>query len=108
MIKGNLARLVPAIQRELRDAKVRREHAQRERELEAIAAVGSTLRKAKTLDDMLSRLLVNTLEIVKVDSGSIWLYDEAVEEIKLTVQQGRNTKDRNTSFHFWGWRPGML
>ncbi len=108
VIKGNLARLVPAIQRELRDAKVRREHAQRERELEAIAAVGSTLRKAKTLDDMLSRLLVNTLEIVKVDSGSIWLYDEAVEEIKLTVQQGRNTKDRNTSFHSGDGIPGYV
>lgn len=108
VIKGNLARLVPAIQRELRDAKVRKEHTQRERELEAIAAVGSTLRKAKTLDDMLSRLLVNTLEIVNVDSGSIWLYDEAVEEIKLTVQQGPNTKDRNTSFHSGDGIPGYV
>ncbi|MBL8077671.1 MAG: GAF domain-containing protein [Anaerolineales bacterium] len=108
VIKGNLSRLVPAIQRELRDAKVRSEHAQRERELEAIATVGSTLRKAKTLDDMLSRLLVNTLEIVKVDSGSIWLYDEAVEEIKLTVQQGQNTKDGNTSFHSGDGIPGYV
>src|SRR5512133_2742824 len=35
IIKGNFARLIPAIQRELKDAEVRRERRERERELEA-------------------------------------------------------------------------
>jgi response regulator RpfG family c-di-GMP phosphodiesterase len=108
VVKGNLARLVPAIQRELRDANIRREHRQRERELEAIASVGAALRKAKTLDEMLSRLLENTLEIIKVNSGSIWLYDTAMEEIKLTVERGWNTKDRNRSFRSGEGLPGFV
>ncbi len=87
IIKGNLARLIPAIQRELRDAKIRSEHRQRERELEAIAAVGGALRKTKTLDEMLSRLLESTLEIIRVNSGSIWLYDTATDQIKLSIHK---------------------
>src|ERR1043166_3778562 len=47
IIKGNFARLIPAIQRELKDAEVRRERRERERELEAIASVSSKLRAAK-------------------------------------------------------------
>src|SRR5688572_31583705 len=92
VIKGNLARLIPAIQREMRDAKVRNEHFQRERELEAIASVGAALRKAKTLDEMLSHLLENTLEIIQVKSGSIWMYDATTDEIKLTVHRDWDIK----------------
>src|SRR6266498_4646228 len=57
IIKGNFARLIPAIQRELREAKMRRERRERERELEAIASVSSKLRTAKSLEEMLSQLL---------------------------------------------------
>src|SRR5512141_1026206 len=42
IIKGNFARLIPAIQRELKEAEIRRERRERERELEAIASVGAT------------------------------------------------------------------
>ena len=52
IIKGNFARLIPAIQRELKEAEVRRERRERERELEAIASVSSKLRTAKTLEEM--------------------------------------------------------
>src|ERR1043165_4981978 len=65
IIKGNFARLIPAIQRELKDAEVRRERRERERELEAIASVSSKLRAAKTLDEMLSDLLDQSLELGK-------------------------------------------
>src|SRR5215207_7579218 len=57
IIKGNFARLIPAIQRELKEAEVRRERMERERELEAIVAVSSTLRVTKTLGEMLASLL---------------------------------------------------
>jgi response regulator RpfG family c-di-GMP phosphodiesterase len=96
VIKGNLARLIPAIEREMRDAKVRNEHIQRERELEAIAAVGAALRKSKSLDEMLSHLLDNTLEIIQVRSGSIWLYDATTDEVKLTVHRAWDVKEPNT------------
>src|SRR5512142_2649731 len=72
IIKGNFARLLPAIERELKEAEVRRERRERERELEAIAAVSAELRTAKTLDEMLSRLLDQTLSLVEGESGSIW------------------------------------
>jgi DNA-binding NtrC family response regulator len=39
IVKGNFARLIPAIQRELKEAEIRREQKERERELEAIASV---------------------------------------------------------------------
>ncbi len=95
LIKGNFARLIPAIQREMRDAKIRSEHIQRERELEAIAAVGAALRKAKSLDEMLSHLLDNTLEILQIKSGSIWLYDATTNEVKLTVHRAWDVRDPN-------------
>jgi len=53
IIKGNFARLLPAIERELKDAAIRRERRERERELEAIALVSAQLRMAKTFDEML-------------------------------------------------------
>jgi response regulator RpfG family c-di-GMP phosphodiesterase/putative methionine-R-sulfoxide reductase with GAF domain len=108
VIKGNLARLIPAIQREMREAKVRSEHFQRERELEAIASVGASLRKAKTLDEMLSHLLDNTLEIIQVKCGSIWLYDATTDEIKLTVHREWDIKGTNTSVRSGEDIPGYV
>src|SRR5215208_6006995 len=64
IIKGNYARLLPAIQRELKEAEIRRERRERERELEAIALVSSKLRTAKTLDEMLVDLLEQALLLI--------------------------------------------
>jgi response regulator RpfG family c-di-GMP phosphodiesterase len=108
VIKGNLARLIPAIQREMREAKLRNEHFQRERELEAIASVGAALRKAKTLDEMLSHLLENTLEIIQVKSGSIWMYDATTDEIKLTVHRAWDVKGAITSVRSGEDIPGYV
>ncbi|HSB01357.1 MAG TPA: response regulator, partial [Anaerolineales bacterium] len=88
IIKGNFARLLPAIERELKEADVRRERRERERELEAIATVSSELRTAKTLDEMLARLLEQALILVEGESGSIWLYDPASNLIELKIQRG--------------------
>src|SRR5512147_1137217 len=52
IIKGNFARLLPAIERELKEAEVRRERRERERELEAIASLSSRLRTARTFNEM--------------------------------------------------------
>lgn len=88
IIKGNYARLIPAIERELKEAEIRRERRERERELEAIAAVSSILRKAKNLTEMLSRLLDQALQLVEGETGSIWLYDAASNTVELKSQQG--------------------
>src|SRR5215207_414052 len=88
IIKGNFARLLPAIQREMKDAEIRRERRERERELEAIALISSRLRTARTFDEMLSRLLDQTLTLVEAEAGSIWLYDPASDTVKLKIQRG--------------------
>lgn len=88
IVKGSMARLLPAIQRELKEASVRRERHQRERELEAIALVSAAMRAANTLDEMLPRLLDQTLELIGTESGSIWLYDPANSSVNLIMQRG--------------------
>ena len=87
IVKGSLARLIPAIQREMKDAGVRHERRQRERELEAIAMVSATMRSANTLDEILPRLLDQTLELIGTESGSIWLYDPANDGVSLVIQR---------------------
>jgi putative nucleotidyltransferase with HDIG domain len=94
IVKGKMARLIPAIQRELKEVSVRRERRQRERELEAIALVSATMRSANTLDEVLPRLLDQTLELIRTQSGSIWLYDLVSKTINLTIQRGvRGSQD---------------
>ena len=88
IIKGRLARLIPAIQRELKEAVERREQQQREHELEAIASVSMALRTAKTLDEMLSRLLDHAIELIGAQAGSIWLYDAVNDRVNLTSWRG--------------------
>ena len=92
--KSKLARLLPAIDRELKDAETRREHRQREREVEAIAFISMTLRKAKTLDEMLASLLDHTLELINAEIGTMWLYDTSTDRINLVVQRGWNNGEK--------------
>ncbi|HET6594426.1 MAG TPA: HD domain-containing phosphohydrolase [Anaerolineales bacterium] len=86
--KGNFARLLPAIERERKEAAVRRERREHERELEAIALVSSQLRTAKTFNDMLSRLLDQAVSLVQAEAASIWLYDPVQDVIELKIQRG--------------------
>jgi putative nucleotidyltransferase with HDIG domain len=108
IIKGNFARLIPAIQRELNDAAVRRERRERERELEAIARVSSHLRTAKTFDEMLSRLLDQTISLVEAEAGSIWLYDPINEVIALKIQRGWNDEYIGSSYPLGEGIPGLV
>jgi PAS domain S-box-containing protein len=84
------------------------ERKQHERELEALAAVSMTLRQAATLDEMLPRLLDRTLELVKAEIGSIWLYDIAVDQVNLAVQRGWATEPSITSFRIGEGIPGWV
>jgi putative nucleotidyltransferase with HDIG domain len=108
IIKGNFARLLPAIQRELKEAEVRREQRERERELEAIAAVSATLRTAKTLNEMLARLLDHAIALVQGEAGSIWLYDPASEVVELKLQRGWREEYIGGSFKLGEGIPGLV
>ncbi len=108
IIKGNLTRLAPAIQRGIRDANVRQEQRQRERELEAIASISMILRKTTTLETMLSQLLDETLDLINTDIGSIWLYDAATDTVNLSIQRGLDLKNLSTSFRPGEDIPGMV
>jgi putative nucleotidyltransferase with HDIG domain len=106
--EGNFARLIPAIQRELKDAAIRRERRERERELEAIALISAKLRTAKTFSEMLSRLLDQTLELLQGESGSIWLYDPVNEVIELKNQRGWNHDFTGSSYKLGEGIPGWV
>jgi putative nucleotidyltransferase with HDIG domain len=108
IIKGNFARLIPAIQRELKEAEVRRERRDRERELEAIASVSSKLRNAKTLEEMFSHLLEQALKLIEAEAGSIWLYDSTSEMIELKTQRGWNEEYVGSSYKLGEGIPGLV
>src|SRR5688572_23888266 len=108
LIKGNFARLIPAIQRELKEAAIRRERRERERELEAIALVSAQLRTAKTFYEMLSHLLDQTLELVQGEAGSIWMYDPVNEVIELKTQRGWNDEFIGSSYKLGEGIPGWV
>jgi putative nucleotidyltransferase with HDIG domain len=108
IIKGNYARLIPAIERELKDAATRRERRERERELEAIALVSARLRMAKTFNEMLSHLLDQTLELVQGESGSIWVYDPVNEVVELKTQQGWTDEFIGSSYKLGAGIPGWV
>ncbi len=51
-------------------------------ELETVNQISSALRAAPTLDEILPRLLDETLAVLKADGGSIWLYDAEKDEMR--------------------------
>ncbi|MGZ9235531.1 MAG: HD domain-containing phosphohydrolase [Anaerolineales bacterium] len=108
IIKGNFARLIPAIEREMKDAEIRHERRERERELEAIALVSSSLRGAKTFDEMLTRLLDQTLALIEAPAGSIWLYDPINEMIECKIQRGGNDEAMSSSYRLGEGIPGQV
>jgi putative nucleotidyltransferase with HDIG domain len=108
IVKGNFPRLLPAIERELADAAVRRERRERERELEAIALVSSRLRTARTFNEMLSQLLDQTITLVEAEAVSIWLYDPVNEIIELKLQQGWNDEYISSVFKLGEGIPGLV
>src|SRR5829696_4040357 len=108
IIKGNFARLLPAIQRELKEAETRRERRERERELEAIALVSASLRTARTFNEMLSRLLDQTLTLVEVEAGSIWLYDPVSNMLEMKIQRGGSPDPIGSTFPSGEGIPGVV
>lgn len=64
---------------------------QRERELEAIASLSKVLRTGKSLKELLNRLLDESINLIKADAGSIWLYSPATDLINLETHRNWET-----------------
>jgi PAS domain S-box-containing protein len=57
-------------------------------ELEAVNRVSKELRTAESMDEMLSVWLDVTLEVMRANSGSIWLHDPANDELVPVLTRG--------------------
>lgn len=95
LMKENLARLGPVVERELREAKERRarrqaeeEIRQRNLELAAMNAIAQIVSDSLDLDRILERALDKTLELVDLSLGAIWVFDEHSGELPLVAQVG--------------------
>ena len=61
---------------------------QRLTELEAVHRISTVLRTAKTLDEMLPRLLDETLAVLATEAGAILLFDPIHNVLRSTVARG--------------------
>ncbi len=77
--------LTAAIQRKRAEESLRHRLA----ELEAVSKISTALRTAQTLDEMLPRLLGETLTVLESEAGLICLYDPASDELRAVVARGR-------------------
>jgi response regulator RpfG family c-di-GMP phosphodiesterase/putative methionine-R-sulfoxide reductase with GAF domain len=59
----------------------------RERELEAIASISQALRTVKSLNELCNRLLDESINLVRAESGSIWLYDSSAGATSLEAHK---------------------
>ncbi len=64
------------------------ERKQRERELNAIASVSIALRAVHSVDELVTRLLDESLKLIGTSTGSIWLNDASSGKISQVVQRG--------------------
>ncbi len=83
LLKDNLSRLLPAIDREMKDAEVRVQRKQRELELEAIAALSTVFRTPTTLTEILDHLLDEGLHLTHSHGGSIWMYNSLLNGMEM-------------------------
>ena len=98
LTKGNLRRLVPAVERELRDAVVRRERRraqtallERARLAELTSDVGSALTQGGSLRDTLQRCAEALVRHLDVAFARIWTLDEATSTLELQASAGMDT-----------------
>ncbi len=61
---------------------------QRLAELESVQRISTVLRTARTMDEMLPRLLDETLTVLGTDTGAIYLFDEQENVLKSVVAKG--------------------
>ena len=60
-------------------------------ELEGVNKISTALRAAQTLDEMLPRLLDETLDTLNTNAGAIWLYDATQHDLRRRITRGRRS-----------------
>ena len=98
LTKGNLRRLIPAIQRELRDTEVRRERRraqtallERARLAELTSEVGSALTQGEGLRETLQLCVEALVRHLDVAFARIWTLDEGTSILELQASAGMYT-----------------
>ena len=98
LTKGNLRRLIPAVERELRDAVVRRERRraqtallERARLAELTSDVGSALTQGGGLRETLQRCVEALVRHLDVAFARIWTLDDAAGTLELQASAGMYT-----------------
>ena len=99
LTKGNLRRLIPAIQRELRDTEVRRERRraqtallERARLAELTSEVGSALTRGEALRETLQLCAEALVRHLDVALARIWILQEATAILALEASAGMYTQ----------------
>ena len=102
VLKGNLARLVPSIERALREARAEAERKRGEAELRDLKdqlareladmhrlhALSKHLLRGKSLDAMLQNVLEASIELVGAQKGTVQIHDEGARSLILKGQVG--------------------
>jgi two-component system sensor histidine kinase UhpB len=95
VMKGNLARLGPAVERELREAESRRTRRQalaelerRNSELAALNVIATTVTRSLDLEQVLKTMLDQALDVVVMDGGWAQLLDEEGTHLSLMAHRG--------------------
>src|SRR5712691_7878909 len=99
LTKGNLRRLIPAIQRELRDTEVRRERRraqtallERARLAELTSEVGSAVTRGEGLRETLQLCAEALVRHLDVALARIWILHEATGSLELQASAGMYTQ----------------
>jgi len=102
VLKGNLARLVPSIERSLREAALDDERRRAERELKStkdqltreladmrrLHELNISLLEEEGIEPLLQRVLQACLELVGADKGNVQIYDEEAQGLAIAAQVG--------------------
>lgn len=88
MMKDNLARLVPSLQRSLQEATLHNEERQREREVQAIATIATALRLLDSPQNMILTLHDEILKLINVLGLNFVLRSTHEDELRVELASG--------------------
>ena len=81
IMKKDMARLVPAVERELEDAKIRKKNKYIALEREVLFTISHDMMEAGSLDELLNKIYLNIKKVIYVENCFIALYDSKNDEI---------------------------
>lgn len=85
VMKEKLARLGQAVERELREAQIRRERQQSEEQLKAEHAITRILATAPSFDEAVPTILQVLLDSLELDLGAFWVVDPQPQLLKPSI-----------------------